>query len=146
VHSNYTRPIFLLSVLAAQVTACAPAVTSKNTGSNCKGADSVSVRIHASISDLLLSTDSADIAMRDTVGIAGVLPSQVVLISDSRLCSKLAAAIDQLEHANKPGRLFYAFSVGRVFAALDPTIRAGEWIPLLFYDAHFKLLWSVAVF
>ena len=130
----------------ALVAACVPVAASQTGGSQCKAADSVSTRINIFLSNLLVSTESGDVAMRDTVGIAGVQPRQVVLVADSRTCSGLASALDRLEGVNRPGRLVYAFSVGNTFVALDPTIKSGEWVPLLFYNNHFKFLWSVVVF
>jgi hypothetical protein len=123
-----------------------PIGASEAGSSQCKAADSISTRVNGFISDLLLSTDSGDIAMRDTVGINGVQPSQVALVTDSRICSRLASEIDHLAGVNNSGRVIYAFSVGNTFGALDPTIKASEWVQLLFYDNHYKFLWSVSVF
>ncbi|HLZ34546.1 MAG TPA: hypothetical protein VKP13_11045 [Nitrospira sp.] len=128
------------------IATCLPVAASQAGGAQCKGSDSVSVQINDYLDSLLISDDSGNVAMRDTVGIAGVQPSQVIIITDERTCSRLASAIDHLEGVNRPGRMVYAFSVGTRFAALDLSIKAGEWVQLLFYDNHYKLLWSVGVF
>jgi hypothetical protein len=130
----------------AILTTCLQTAATQVGSSQCKAADSISTRVNGSISDLLLSTDSGDVAMRDTVGINGVQPSQVALVTDGRICSRLASELDHLAGVNNSGRVIYAFSVGKTFAALDPAIRAGEWVQLIFYDNHYKFLWSVSAF
>ena len=132
--------------LVVSVATCVPVVASRARSSQCKAADWRSAQINDYLDTLLLSDDSGDVAMRDTVGIAGVQPSEVESITDERTCAALASAIDHLEGVNRPGRVVYAFSVGSTFAALDPNIKAGEWIPLLFYDIQYRLLWALAAF
>ena len=135
----------MLALIVA-IASCATVAASQTGGSQCKSADSTSVRIDTVLSNLLVGPDSGYMTMRDSIGIAGVQMSQVSLIADSRTCSRLASALDHLAGVSSSGRLIYAYSVGNTFAILDPTFLAGDYVQLVFFSSRFKFLLSMDAF
>ena len=98
-----------------------------------------------------LSTDPSRraVARRSQAGLSELRDSaDVEQITQGPLCARAAAAFDSLYSAvdptyRDPARRVYVYRYGRSFVVGDPFVRAGEWFPLVVFDAEFKQIGGI---
>jgi len=115
--------------------------------SGCLAPDDTSARIVAYVKFILTDTSRASARARDSLGITGVQPSQVVPVTNAQACSKIVAFFDHFEGVRRSRRRVYSYSIGPIrVVAQDPNFKSGEWTPLMFLDQTYKLVQSHMVF
>jgi hypothetical protein len=115
--------------------------------SACLAPNDTSVAIANWMSGLLTDSRAEAVAERDSVGLTGVQPSQVVPVSDSRTCSKIVTTLDHYEGVTRANRTVYAYSVGSSrFIVQDPNLRSGQWTPIFLLNSTYKIVRPYMVF
>ena len=115
--------------------------------SGCLAPDDTSARMVAYVKFILTDTSRASARARDSLGITGVQPSQVVPVTSAQACSKIVGFFNHFEGVIRSGRRVYAYSIGPTrVVAQDPNFESGEWTPLVFLDHTYKLVQSHMVF
>lgn len=113
--------------------------------SQCRGADSASADLIGYITELINTTDVQLAAMRDSIGLTGVSPSSLVLVTDKTTCAKAAAALDNLANVQSSGRTVYVVQAGTSrYIVEDPNGTAGEYLMVWVYDSRFRLVQGIA--
>jgi hypothetical protein len=112
----------------------------------CHGADDQSVRTISLINAIMVPKDTA---LRRKLQIPTVSPSQVILVTDSTVCTRGLAAVDSLIHATNPDapnpiptRNIYVITLGPSYYAMVDLGKAGEWQPVLFFTSLWAYLSS----
>ena len=111
-------------------------------GQSCRALDSLSANAAAEIRRIA----TTDNAIRDTLHLPLVTPDQVALVTDTAVCSQVRIALDSMIRSNTPDainlgpRAIYAIRVGTYYAAINPGSKAGEYIPIFFFNNSLAFL------
>ncbi len=114
---------------------------------SCRAADSVSASITRDVKQVA-DTGSAEYAgLRSKLHLPAVPATQVRLVADDSRCKRAREALDSLIHATNPEaavplspRALYVIQMGRVMAVNDPSSRAGEYSPIVFFNSEWSYL------
>ncbi len=118
----------------------APTLTSQ-----CRDADSASANLISYVTDLINTTNVQLAALRDSLGLTGVSPSSLVLVTDKTTCANTAAALDKLANVQNSGRTAYVVQAGTSrYVVEDPNGTAGEHLMAWVYDSRFKRVQGIA--
>ena len=121
----------LLSPLTAQSTSSCHAQT----------ADALNLRSY--IRELVSTTDTARVRLRNTLGLSKTDSTKVVLVTATATCVNVATGINTGYQTPNLARHLYVVQVGKLFAAQDPDHLAGEYAPTVILDAKFRALNAV---
>lgn len=125
-------------------------LTLRAQSSECRPADATSARMVVWLKNVVTGTDPASIAQRTQMGLPQVSASQVTLVTNKTVCSKVLSAYkgyaqneDATTHALIPssGQL-YVFQVGSVYTATDPAHNVGEYSIWVSMDSRYRVLTS----
>ena len=111
-------------------------------GQSCRSLDALSANATAEIRRIA----TTDNAIRDTLHLPRVTPDQVALVTDTTVCSQVRIALDSMIRSNTPDainlgpRAIYAIRVGTYYAAINPGSKAGEHIPIFFFNNSLAFL------
>ena len=142
-----TRIIVSTAIVAVTLAGFPHPIAAQGGTSGCLATDDTSVRIVAYVKFILTDTSRASARTRDSLGITGVQPSQVVPVTNSRACSKIVGFFNDFEGVIRSRRRVYAYSIGPTrLVAQDPNFKSGQWTPLMFLDGAYKLIQSHMVF
>ena len=141
------RIIVLRAIVAVTLVGFPHPIAAQAGTSSCLAPDDTSARIVAHVKFILTDTSQASARTRDSLGITGVQPSQVVSVTNSQACSKIVAFFDHFEGVIRSRRRVYAYSIGpTTLVAQDPNFKSGQWTPLMFLNGTYKLIQSHMVF
>jgi hypothetical protein len=119
-------------------------LTSGVLSTRCLAADAHSANLIAYVTGLINATDPDETSLRDAVGLGGVSPSSLVLVSSAMTCAKAATAVDKLANVTNSGRLVYVVQAGsHRFIVQDPNATAGDHWTVLVFDQHFTFIRSL---
>jgi len=142
-----TRIIVSTAIVAVTLAGFPHPIAAQAGTSGCLAPDDTSARIVAYVKFILADTSRASARARDSLGITGVQPSQVVPVTSAQACSKIVGFFNHFEGVIRSGRRVYAYSIGPTrVVAQDPNFKSGEWTPLVFLDHTYKLVQSHMVF
>lgn len=111
-------------------------------GQSCKPQDALSANATAEIRRIA----TTDNAIRDTLRLPLLTSAQVVLVTDTAVCSRVRLALDSMITSTTPDainlgpRPIYAIRVGSFYAAINPGSRAGEFTPIFFFNDNLSFL------
>ncbi|HYU37881.1 MAG TPA: hypothetical protein VEL29_08085, partial [Gemmatimonadales bacterium] len=115
------RIIVLTAIVAVTLAGFPHPIAAQAGTSGCLAPDDTSARIVAYVKFILTDTSQASARTRDSLGITGVQPSQVVSVTNSQACSKIVAFFDHFEGVIRSRRRVYAYSIGPTrLVAQDP--------------------------
>lgn len=118
--------------------------TSRVLSTQCLTADAHSANLIALVTGLINTTYPDEASLRDSVGLGGVSPSSLVLVTNAMTCAKAATAVDKLANVRNSGRLVYVVQAGSSrFIVQDPTATAGDHWTVLIFDSHFSFVKSL---
>jgi hypothetical protein len=117
--------------------------------SACRAADATSNQMLQWLRSVVVGTDPASVAQRTQMGLPQVSVSQISLVTDKTVCSKVlnvyktrGIVTSATTGATKPssGKL-YVFKVGTVYTATDPALTTGLliWVSM---DGRYNILGS----
>lgn len=112
----------------------------------CRPTDEMSARIVEYFQGIVTPQASADTTLRNDLGLAGVTPAQVTIVSDPSICTKAASAMNKLDQAPQPEYALYVVRVGTSYGVVEPTWRSGEWTPAILFDSRWKLRQTLLAF
>lgn len=126
------RPRSLIAVVLATVVARGAAAQ------RCRPVDNESARLIVELQDWMTTTDPERMADRDTLfKIPVVSPSQVVLVTDERICTKASDAYGPKAGSTEPARV-YTIKLGtKGYAVYDPDQPAGEYRVVMILNTKF---------
>jgi hypothetical protein len=93
---------------------------------------------------------SNDNTLRDKLRLPLAKPNQVVLVSDTAICTRVRQALDSMIKSVTPDpinlgpRPIYTIRVGSHYAAINPGSQAGEFTPVFIFDSRFTYLSMLA--
>jgi hypothetical protein len=102
--------------------------------SGCRPADAVSSRTLQTLLEIVTSTDSADVAYRDSLGLEPTTASKVALVTDNRTCQTAVGAFNSLVSSPGAVRSVFTYKVGSFFAVEDPGHPRGEYRAVAIFD------------
>lgn len=89
----------------------------------CRGSDTSSAYFSEVITAVVADGDANAVALRSALQLPQLAANNVVLVTDSRTCSKAALAMDAIQGVVDPARQMYVFKLGNTrFAVI--TVRA----------------------
>jgi hypothetical protein len=139
--SSRTLAIVWIAFVGAASARIGAAAPRRQVTSQCLPADGRAAGLIAIFKNIIKSTDARDIALRDDVGLTGVDTSGIAVVTDTAICARAAAAIDQLANGKNSGRLVYVLRAGSShFIVEDPHATAGEYVSVAVFDSQFKLV------
>lgn len=97
-------------------------------------------RLVESFQAVVAPTSAGDSAIRRTLGLKGVRPAQVTVVTDAATCTRAATAMSKLATTPKLTYALNVVRVGTLYAVFDPTRRTGQWEPVSLFDSHWRLL------
>jgi len=115
------------------------ALSAQAVKASCLPADAMSARIVRFFGSLVTPATAADTAERSRLKLDDVTPAQIVHVADAPLCFKAGQAMDKMAKTKKQEYQLYVVRVGDAYGVMDTTWRSGEYIPLVLFDAHWKL-------
>lgn len=128
------RQLIAAAMATVVLSGCAHVVNAQTT---CLPASGKSAGLVDYVNHLLTAADSAYVPLRSRFGLSGVTTSQVSLVTDERICSQAASAIDRMAGVRNSGRRVYVVQAGTRYLVQDPNGKAGEWTSVIVYDPHF---------
>ena len=141
---SYAVLMLAAAALIARVDILRAHPASRTVSTQCRAADANSASLIKYVTRLINTTDPKTAALRDSVGLGGVNPSSLVLVTNAMTCAKAATAIDKLANVRNSGRLVYVVQAGASrFIVQDPGATAGEYGTVLIFDSHFSLIRSL---
>ena len=110
----------------------------------CRSDEGEAISFLEGLRDLSTDTSRQAVAERSRAGLSALGDTALVeQITQGPLCARAAAAFDSYISAadsahRDPARRVYLYRYGRNFVVGDPFVRAGEWFPMVVFDAEFK--------
>jgi hypothetical protein len=144
-----THPSRSLALVAGVMLAL-PSFAAAQASSACRPADATSDRFMRYIVQVVTRADPAYTVQRTQMALPQVSASQVSLVTDKTVCSKVLnvykANVVNRDHATgtiipSSGKL-YVFKVGSVYTAVDPAQNLGEFSIWVTVDGRYTLLGS----
>lgn len=111
-------------------------------GQSCKTSDATSARVATEVRRIATTNN----AIRDSLHMPLVTPAQVLLVSDTTICTRVRQALDSMivtttdDPINLGPRAIYTIQVGSFFAAVNPGSEMGEFMPVFFFNNLFSFL------
>ena len=110
-------------------------------GTSCRPADRHSANYVAYVEEFVASTDSATVALRQSLGLGSVTDGQISLLTSGTACRKLMDALNELAGTPGAARTGYVVRVGmNHYFVRDLKATAGEYNPTFVFDSKYKLL------
>jgi hypothetical protein len=105
----------------------------------CRPADATSARVISALTAWVTTTDPERISQRDNIFHVPVVPvSQITLVTDERICSKVAAAYASFPRfAYTPARLYVIKMGNKNYVGYDPDKRGGEFTAVHVFDQKY---------
>lgn len=104
--------------------------------SNCRAADPLSARTVTDFKNLLSSSDSFDVRIRTSLGIAGTAASKVSYVTTASTCNSAASALNVYSATPGRARSVYVWKLGNFYAVEDPSDQnPGSYRALVLYTS-----------
>lgn len=122
-------------------------VVPKAGAQSCKSADQTSAVVTSEIRQIVTTSNR----VRDSLQLPLVSASQVVLVTDTLICSRVREALDSMIVATTPDainlgpRPIYTIRIGTYYAAINPGSQFSEFLPVFFFNALFAYLSVLAL-
>jgi hypothetical protein len=115
--------------------------TSARAQSSCLHVDHDALALRSFIRELVVSTDTARESIRTALGFPAMDSTQVQIVSNNRICARIAKGYNSALKTPNLVRHVYVVSLGKsYFAAKDPGHPAGEWWPTASFDRRYNFL------
>jgi hypothetical protein len=88
----------------------------------------------ASLQEFVVASDTGAVAERARLGVTGISPSSVSVISDESTCQRASAELDTLLGDPQTNRAVYVYTFGSRFVVDDPE-NAGHFRPVFVFDS-----------
>ena len=112
-----------LSILWACFTASSAPEPADRASSGCRPPDSFFVQARFDYFRILLtSTDSAQVAARDSLGLSKVSANKVNLVTKQTTCVNAVNALNTLLGESGTNRLVWVYALGNDYAVVDPEL------------------------
>lgn len=135
--------ITVISVVAAVALLTQPIKPSSVIDTACYGADAYSNGEITFLTAKDTATTSEALEWRQSMHLPTVTPSQIVLVSDSIVCSRALSAFNAAtQYPTGPATNLYLIGVGNVYVASNPHFQSGEWTQRIVFDSAFSVLAS----
>jgi hypothetical protein len=112
-----------------------PAITG-----NCAPKDARSDRLIANFKAFVGKTDMGGTVEKNTMGLATVTPSQVVLVTDRATCTKAAAAFDAKQLEKRSSYTLYVVTLGSSYAVEDTRMLQAGFETADVFDSNWKYI------
>jgi hypothetical protein len=129
------RVLILLAVCA-----CSARALYSQAGSTCRTSDAGAARVLSYVTELVTSADSERVKVRNGLRLPATDASKVGLVSDNRVCDKIAQSLNAATGTSGLTRQLYVVKVGSYYAAQDPDHPSGEWAPTVSLDKLYHVL------
>lgn len=135
--------ITAISVVGAAAFLTSPVKASSVIDTACYGADAYSNAEITYLTTRDTATTAAAVEWRQSMHLPAVAPSQIVLVSDSIVCSRALSAFNAAtQYPSGPATNLYLIGVGNVYVASNPHFPSGEWTQRIVLDSVFNVLAS----
>lgn len=109
---------------------------SSSAQSSCRPADSLSARTVRDFKSMLSSTDSFQVRIRTSLGIAGTAASKVSYNTTASICNSAASALNTYSGTPGQARNVYVWKIGNFYAVEDPADQnPGSYRALVLYTS-----------
>lgn len=146
-HSTEHKPVpelqFMRTILLIALIALVVLPARAQTMSTCRPSDVDAQRMLRSLRELVVSTQSDRVQLRNAFLLKAIDSTNVVLVTDNAVCAKVATGINTFLTTPNLFRHLYVVRVGNDFAAKDPGHPWGEWWPTITLDSQFRYKSSV---
>jgi hypothetical protein len=126
-----------------------PTVVAAQASSACRPADAASARMLRWLTHIVTGTDPASVAQRTQMALPQVSASQISLVTDKTVCSKVlnvykanVVNADASGAAVQSSGKLYVFKIGTIYTATDPGQLLGEFGIWVTVDGRYTLLGS----
>jgi hypothetical protein len=134
----------LAALMALGMLGCTYPLTAQTV---CRPADATTARTVADIQTVVTSTDSTEMATRDSLRLTSTAASNVKLISTATTCQKGLDAFNATQQTPGRARLVYVYQIGKFYAVEDPLLEGkGESRAIRIYDSKWKYVSTMASF
>lgn len=134
------RTLFLIHLFAVSAIR-----VNAQTVSTCRASDAGAQEMLSFVRELVTSTSSERVQLRNYLGLRAMDSTKVQLVSDNQTCAKVAAGLNTRLATPSLVRQLYVVKVGTDFAAKDPGNPAGEWWPTVTLDNRYRFKAAVLV-
>ena len=111
--------------------------------SSCLAQSADGLAFRGYVRELVSTTDTQRIRLRNHLGLSKMDSTEVVLVSSATICTSVAGGINGALQTPGLIRQLYVVQAGRVFAAQDPGHPAGEHWPTVVVDARYRFINAV---
>lgn len=133
----------VLAAAALAATLVAARSAGAQTTSGCRPSDDDALVLRSYLRELVTATAPDRVALRTDIGLTAMDSTRVTLVTNDRVCAKVADAINAGLQTPNVARQLYVFDVGKSFAAQDPDHPSGGYWPTMIVSARHKLIGSV---
>lgn len=134
------KRVFTITWLAfGAIIALSSSVHAQGVKGTCLNDDN-NARLVESFQAVVAPTTAGDSAMQQTLGLGGVTPAQVTIVTDATTCNKAAVAMSKLAAVPKSTYALNVVRVGTLYVVFDPTRRTGQWEPVSVFNSKWTLL------
>jgi hypothetical protein len=118
-----------------------------HTSSACMLPDPVSAAALRTLTKLVTSADSVDVAYRTQLNIPATQAANVTLATDSRTCQKGVDAFNAFAGTASLARSLWVYKIDTAFAVEDPTFgNGGEYRTLVIFDRKWRYQGTMLTF
>jgi hypothetical protein len=112
---------------------------------SCRAIDSTSARTVGDLKDLVTSSDSFTVRVRNALGLPTMQASKVSFVTDSRTCNSAVTALNTYFSTPGRSRVVDVYKIGTYYGVEDPTERSeGAYRGVVVYDSKwvYKTAWG----
>lgn len=112
---------------------------------SCRAADSTSARTVGDLKNLVTSSDSFTVRVRNGLGLPTMPASKVSYSTDSRTCNSAVTALNTYFATPGRSRAVHVYKIGSYFGVEDPTEQnPGSYRGVVIYDSKwvYKSAWA----
>jgi hypothetical protein len=108
--------------------------------STCLPPDDYALVLRGFVREIVAATDTGDVSLRVTLGLAKMDSTKVVFVTDNKICNSVAVGYNTAQGTPGLVRQLHVVKAGNVYAAKDPGHMTGEWCPTVSFTSKFKFI------
>lgn len=106
----------------------------------CAPADTTSARLIGAFTNILTPHIASDTTVQSGLGMIGVTPAQIAIVTNDSLCTQAATALDAYRTAKSTSYTLYVLTIGTSYAVLDRDAIGPGWVVSWVFDHNWNFV------
>jgi hypothetical protein len=112
----------------------------------CASADTTGTRLIGAFTNILTPHIASDTTVQAGLGLIGVTPAQIAIVTDNSVCTRAATALDAYRTVKSTSYTLYVLTVGTSYAVLDRDAIGPGYVVAWVFDHDWKFVAAQQVF